>query len=330
MQIVVDLSRLRHNVRSIRAKVQGGFCAVVKAQAYGHGPAVAPYIEPVVDCFMTATYGEAEETLLSGVKKPVLVMGGELPQKRYDPQIIPTVSSAKDVETLIRLGMNFSVAVDTGMNRLGARSGELKEIAAVCDSYGVAPWSVYSHVYGGAGSACEQARLFDDMIARMPVFRYRRHMYSSCALDLPQDRAYDMTRCGIAMYGYANGLETALKARAPIVRIARAERGSHVGYGDYVLDRDAMVATVRMGYADGLRRTQTPLYLTVRGVRCRVLGVSCMDLTMIDVSGISARVGEFAYMITDKSDVEYLAKAYNTIVYEVLTGLNGRAERIYM
>ncbi|MCH5162538.1 MAG: alanine racemase [Clostridiales bacterium] len=330
MQIVVDLSRLRHNIRIIRSRLSGGFCAVIKANAYGHGTAVAPYVEPVVDCFMVATYHEAEEALLSGVNKPILVMGGELPTVKPDSRIIPAVSTARDAEAMIRAGINFSVAVDTGMNRLGATAAELKEIAAVCDSYGAVPWSVYSHVYNGMSSAGEQAQKLSDLTYDIPIFKARRHIYCSCALDLPQNERFDMTRCGIAMYGFAQGLETALKARAKIVRIARVSHGSHVGYGDFILERDATVATVRMGYADGLRRTEMPLYLKVRGVKCPVLGMPCMDLTMIDISGVPARVGEFAYMIADKADVEYLAKAYNTIVYEVLTGLNGRAERIYM
>lgn len=329
MQIVVELSRLRHNIRNIRAKINGGFCAVIKAQAYGHGIMIAPYIEPIVDCFMVATYAEAEETLLSGVKKPILVMGGELPTI-CDRRIIPTVSTARDAEMLIKWRINFSVAVDTGMNRLGANKSELREITRVCENYGAEPWSVYSHIYNGMTSAGGQAQRLDELTRDFPILKRRRHIYCSCAFDLPENEMFDMTRCGIAMYGYAQGLDTALKARAKIVRIVNASRGSHVGYGDFILDRDTTVATVRLGYADGLRRTETPLYLTVRGKKCPVLGMPCMDLTMIDISGVPARVGEYAYMITGKQDVEYLAKAYNTIVYEVLTGLNGRAERIYM
>ena len=76
--------------------------------------------------------------------------------------------------------------------------------------------------------------------------------------------------------------------------------------------------------------TDKQLYLKVRGIKCTIIGMPCMDLCMIDVTGIPCRIGEVAYLIADKEDTEYLAKCYGTIVYEVLTGFNGRAERIYI
>ena len=132
------------------------------------------------------------------------------------------------------------------------------------------------------------------------------------------------------MYGYHSGMDICMKVRAKIVGLAYVSRGEHIGYGDYVLDRDALIATIRCGYADGLRRTDKQLYFKVRGVKCPIVGMPCMDLCMVDVSGLSCRVGEFAYLISEKSDAEYLAKCYGTIIYEVLTGFNGRAERIYL
>ncbi len=304
---------------------------MIKAQAYGHGIAVAPYIQPLVDCFMTATYEEAEEARLCGVYKPILVLG----ETRHaaicrDPVIIPAVSDAREAELLLESGCkNISVAVNTGMNRLGADERRLGEIAEVFKEHGCTPWSVYSHIYGGIATAGEQSAEFDRLTSS-PIFSRRRHLYCSCALDLPGAYPYDMIRCGIAMYGYAKGLDIALKARAKIVAISSVQRGSHVGYGECVLDRDAVIATVRCGYADGVRRTEIPLYMKVRGVKCPIVGYPCMDLCMIDVTNAPCRVGEFAYLISEKEDAEYLAKAYGTIIYEVLTGFNGRAERIYV
>ncbi len=332
MQIVVDLSRLRHNIRSIRSKLKNKFCAVIKANGYGHGN-IAPYIDPIVDCYLVATYAEAGEVILSGVKKPVMVLDGDLGKydSNTDRRIIPAVSDARGAEYLIKVGCkNFSVAVNTGMNRLGADERRLSQIVDVCKMNGVRPWSVYSHIYGGMSSAEAQSNEFDRLTRGEPMLCRLRHLYSSCALDVPENYLYDMTRCGIAMYGFADGLDSAIKVRAKITAISRVSAGEHVGYGTFVLDRDATVATLRMGYADGLRRTDRPLYFTVRGEKCPVLGKSCMDMCMIDVSKVNCRVGEYAYLISQKSDVEYLAKIYDSIVYEVLTGFNGRAERFYI
>ncbi len=121
MQTVVDLSRLRHNIRLIRAATGNGFCAVVKADAYGHGAAVARYIEPLADCFFTATFDEAAELAYMGVRKPVLVLGGEISPflRKVEPTIVPTACDAAQLGALLDAGYaNFSIAVNTGMNRL--------------------------------------------------------------------------------------------------------------------------------------------------------------------------------------------------------------------
>lgn len=331
MQTVVNMSRMRHNIRRIRCKTRNGFCAVVKSDAYGHGIATAGFIAQTVDCFMVANAGEAFE-LLAVADKPTLVLGGDVsPFTRvYEPQIVPTVCDVKQLDGVVGAGYKkFSVAINTGMNRLGANEKALNEIVSRCKELDIMPYSVYSHLYGGISSASEQAAEFERLTVD-PVLRAKRHLYCSCALDLPGFDLFDLTRCGIAMYGYSDITDICMNVRARIVAINRVSRGEHIGYGDYTLDRDALIATVACGYADGLRRCDKQLYLTVRGKKCPIIGMPCMDLCMIDVTGLDCRVGEYAYLIASKSDAEYLAKCYGTIVYEVLTGFNGRTERIYM
>lgn len=332
MQILVDLSRLRHNVRTIRSLTKKPFCAVAKSNAYGHGAAVAKYIEPLSDCFFVATHDEARELFYLGIRRPIMVLGGEISPylREVNSLIIPTVCDARQLTALLGAGYrNFSIAVNTGMNRLGANRTELEKIVDVCVETNSAPFSIYSHIYGGVGSAYCQSEEFRRMTDNLP-FETKRHLYSSCALDLIDYDLFDMTRMGLAMYGYGRFVEPCMKARAPIVAISAVKKGEHVGYGDVVLERDSLVATVRCGYADGFHRCERPLYIKVRGKKCPVIGQPCMDLTMIDVSDVRCRVGEYAYVIADKEDALYLAKCYDTILYEVLTGFNGRAERIYM
>ncbi|MCM1367294.1 MAG: alanine racemase [Roseburia sp.] len=331
MQLVIDLSRLRHNIRRFRALTGNGFCAVVKSQAYGHGAAIVCYIEPLVDWFLVATYEEAAE-IAPIVKKPVLVLGGEIAPflRKTEPNVIPTVFDACRLGSLLKSGCrNFSVAVNTGMNRLGANEKQMEAIKSLCRMYGVRPWSVYSHLYDGVRSAEAQSREFDRLTGDA-ILQKRRHLYCSCALDMRNAELYDAVRCGIAMYGYADGMDICMKARAKIVSVFKVCKGGHVGYGDHTVDRDSYIATVRCGYADGLRRCEKPMYMRVRGVKCPIVGMPCMDLCMIDVTDIRCRVGEYAYLIEEKSDAEYLADCYGTIIYEVLTGFNGRAERIYI
>ncbi len=323
---------MRHNVRIIKSRTKRRFCAVVKSDAYGHGAVVAKYIEPVVDGFFVATADEAWELIYMGVKKPVTVLGGDIAPftRKYSPLVVPTVCDASQLDTLLKSGYNnFQVAINTGMNRLGANEKQLGEIVSLCKMNDVAPFGVYSHLYNGISSAPYQSELFERMTLD-PILRRDRHLYCSCALDLTGFDLYDTVRCGIAMYGYANGVEPCMKARAKIISISAVEKGSHVGYGDCTLEHDSVIAAVRCGYSDGLRRTDKRLYMKVRGVKCPIVGHPCMDVTMIDVTGVDCRIGEFAYLISDREDTEFLAKCYNTIVYEVLTGFNGRAERFYI
>ncbi len=331
MQTVVDVSRLRHNIRRIRAVTRNEFCAVVKSDAYGHGIACACYIEPLVDCFMVATADEAFElSVLS--RKPILTLGGEITPytQVYQPQIIPTVCDCAQLNAVVNAGYKrFSVAVNTGMNRLGANEQMLSTITERCRELGIAPWSVYSHLYGGMSSAAEQSAEFD-RLTQDKLLRGKRHLYSSCALDVPAFDLYDMTRVGLAMYGYGKGMDTCMKVRAKIVGLAGVSRGGHIGYGDYLADRDMTVATIRCGYADGLRRCDRQLYFKIRGTKCRIVGMPCMDLCMVDVTGLDCRIGEYAYLISERSDAEYLANCYGTVIYEVLTGFNGRNERVYL
>lgn len=333
MQLVIDVCRLRHNIRIIRAKTKTRFCAVVKSDAYGHGAVVSKYIEPLCDSFLVATSEEAFELSYMGIRKPIYIVGGDIrpmPSMRRCDNLVPSVSDVRTLDTLLKSGYNnFQIAVNTGMNRLGANVDMMEKIASYCAMNNVKPFGVYSHIYGGISSSAAQSAEFD-RLTESPIFRGNRHLYCSVALDLTFANLYDEVRCGIAMYGYAKDLSPCMKARARIVKISDVPRGSHVGYGDFILDRDRRVATVRCGYADGFRRCDRPLYMKVRGVKCPVLGTPCMDLTMIDVTDVMCREGEFAYVISDAEDAEYLAKCYGTIVYEVLTGFNGRAERFYI
>lgn len=279
---------------------------------------------------MVATADEAFELSVL-VKKPIITLGGDVtPYTRvYTPQVIPTVCDVSGLDAVVKSGYKrFSVAVNTGMNRLGASGQRLSEIVSYCKQNDIAPWSVYSHLYA-MSAAPEQAREYERLTVD-PVLRSKRHLYCSTALDLNGFELYDMSRCGIAMYGYHTRMDICMKVRAKIVGLSWVPRGEHIGYGDYILDRDALIATVRIGYADGLRRTDKQLYLRVRGAKCPIIGMPCMDLCMIDVTGLACRPGEYAYLIAEKEDTEYLAKCYGTIVYEVLTGFNGRAQRFYI
>ncbi len=331
MQTVIDMSRMRQNIRRIRAVTKTGFCAVVKANAYGHGIATACCIDPLVDCYMVATAEEAL-ALMTLTEKPILTLGGDITPftRSYQPQIIPTVSDVSQLNGILGTGYKrFSIAVNTGMNRLGANGAALNALISRCKELDIAPWSVYSHLYGGIASAPVQASEFERLTSE-PILRKKRHLYASSALDLSGYELYDMTRCGLAMYGYGKGMDACMKVRAKIVALSQVRKGEHVGYGDYTLESDTLIATVRCGYADGLRRSDMPLYLKVRGKKCRIIGQPCMDVCMIDVSGLPCRIGEYAYLISDREDAEYLAKCYGTIVYEVLTGFNGRSERFYV
>lgn len=328
----MDLAAVRANARAVRGKLGSGvlLCAVVKADAYGHGgAAVARALEDTADCFAVALCEEGAELRLAGVRRPVLVL---LPAEREDlPRALfygltlaaDSLRSLAEIERAARRAgtvASVHIAVNTGMNRVGVTRRDRFE--RMCARAAASPFlvlsGVFSHFAGEDPSftALQHAR-FRRRVAL--ARRYAPHLIAHIAASshLAEVRYQeDMVRAGLALYGYgAEGVTPAmtLKARAVCRRKVRA--GERLMYAESPEREDVGALIVRAGYADGLPRSGLPYALR--------------PLAM-DTAAIADGGEREAELIGKTQRADDLAKAAGTIPYELLTKALMRAERVYI
>lgn len=331
----VNLRAIRENILYLKKRARGKkFCAVVKCNAYGHGiKKVCPAICDIVDYYAVANAREAEAVASLNLKRPILILS-PVCQASENRIIEYTVCSVEDMKRLEnRKGkVAIHIKLNTGMNRLGANAKELKRMLNYIDKNSTFVLKgVFSHFYmAGQKEDCNLQKLrynrFLKLIGNKTVIG---HISSSEAtLKWP---THDMVRCGIAMYGYGSKkLKPALKISAPIVQINNVKAGEFIGYScAFKADKPTKTATIAIGYGDGYQRDfGNKAVVEINGKKCRVVGNICMDLTMVDVSGVNVNVGDRAYVLTSSYNAETLAKISNTIPYEILCVLGnmGRKE----
>jgi alanine racemase len=363
----VNLANLRHNLRVLQRAAPGApvFC-VLKADGYGHGAkAVARTLERAGAAGVcVALLEEALELRQAGIRIPILVMGGYYGRAwgdllRYG--LTPVLHDAGQIEALaeeVRYAgkdpIGVHLKIDTGMSRLGALPKDLPRIAdALKQHREVQLDALMTHFacadQGDQESIEYQLDRFDAATAQLAqscVRVLKRHAANSAALLRSARARLDLVRPGIALFGVspAPGLTQELRAvmrvRTEIVALREIDRGQSVGYGaTFVAPRPMRIATVAIGYADGLSRALSNRgHLLIDGRRAPIVGVVSMDMTMIDVSDVpSATVGQECVVLgsqkgslgEDTISAEELAQTLGTIPWEVLTSISRRVPRFY-
>jgi alanine racemase len=366
----VDLGALVHNFETLQAVVSPArVVAVVKADGYGHGAAiVASTLEAAgADAFAVALVEEGLELRSASVRRPILVLGGVGPAAAreafragltpvvYDPaQIAPLAAASGGAPLQVHL------KIDTGMCRLGVDRRHLGELLHELDrNPAVRVAGVLTHL--GCADAPDpgptQAQLaaFDEAIAILQAAGIDpglRHAAASAgAIRFPESRL-DLVRLGISLYGVLPsphpvgwgglptprrpGLEPVLRVRTTVLQVREVPEGTAVGYGGtFVTRRPSRIATLAMGYADGLSRLLSNRgEVLVHGRRAPIAGNVCMDMTMVDVTEIpDVAAGDEVVVLGAQGDemvtADEVAERSGTISYEVLTSLSRRVPRVY-
>jgi alanine racemase len=364
----VDLAAIRANFHTITeflasssASPTPGVIAVVKANAYGHGsPQVSRALEDAGAAMLACA--DIEEAIVlreSGVKVPILVFGA-LSVSDLDGVIAhgltPTVSTPSAVRALQAVASRHGVTlrchlkIDTGMNRLGFRHDNLQRtIPELLASPNLIVDAVYTHFATADDPEHElfgeQRTRFESVLATlqgMGVTTTLRHAANSAALLRDQRVWYDMVRPGLLLYGIVPPplaatlpLQPALSLESRIVAVKGLRQGEGAGYGmKSVEDRPRTIAIVPAGYADGLDMRLAGLgYMLVRGRRAPIIGSVCMDMTIIDVTGMTVEPGDRVVIIGRQDDetmgVREMAAAIGTIPYELLCRVGSRIQRVY-
>lgn len=340
MHVTVNLAVLRQNLVQLKRRTPAKMCAVVKADAYGHGLCqVAACLNKDADEFAVATKAEADNLVQCGITKPITILGcvDKTVFSPYVANVTPTVAHADDVQFLAAHNYRGAVAVklNTGMNRIGVRPDDFKALYADIVAADMQVKSVFTHFYN---SNDEEATLKQFDAIRLVQRAYfslvpQFHCCASNFLTLPEYMHMDMVRVGISLYGYGHPcVRPAMKVTTTVLQVLSVKAGEAVGYGTYTVPCDCTVAALRVGYGDGYRRKTDgePRYISINGYLCPILGQICMDICMADVSGIPVHAGDTAVLLDADTSCEALAASYGTIPYEVLTSFTSRAERIYV
>jgi alanine racemase len=366
----VNLAALRHNLRIVRRHAGSArVWAVLKADAYGHGaPAVARTLERArVDGFCVALLEEAVELREAGIMAPIMVMGGHY-GNAHDEVIarglLPVVHDLGQVAAFARLVRNgeatgpidVHLKVDTGMARLGVTMQALPDLAAgLADFPEVRVTGLMTHLACAEGPSgeptTEQMNRFEEataILARHGVHPEQRHAANSAALLRGQARL-DVVRPGIALFGVAPGVEgvpltrelkPAMRVRTEVVAMREIEAGSSVGYGaTWTASSLARIATIPMGYADGLsRHLGNRGHVLVRGKRAPIVGAVSMDMTMVDMTHVEGATLRDEVVVLGAQEgilgrgeigADEIALHANTISWEVLTSVSRRVPRFY-
>ncbi len=360
----VNLAAIERNVALLRSSLAPSteLCAVVKADGYGHGavPAARAALRGGARWLAVATAQEAAELREAGIAERVLVMGAlsaeELPtalaaradvvawDERFLERLLALCSPEK---TPIRV----HVKLDSGMGRLGTRDPKVGLAVAerVASERALELAGAMTH-FATADEDQEfvaaQLAAFEPFAARL---RERHpgivvHAANSAATLFAPRSHFDLVRCGIAIYGcdptnqdpFARGLEPALGLRSYIAALKRARRGDSAGYGRrFIAARETCIATLPIGYADGIRRAFTDnCEVLVRGARYPLVGAVSMDNITLDVGPEpQIRTGDPATLIGSdggaRQTAEDLARRIGTINYEIVCGLSSRVPREY-
>jgi alanine racemase len=335
----IDLGAVERNC----TRLPKPLCAVVKADAYGHG------VEPVVEAALAggatwlavATAGEAAELRRLAVDVPVLVMGAVTRD-----EVRVAIDAGADVvawsEEVAEAAARIHVKLDTGMGRLGTRDRELAlRLAARPNTVGLMTHFATADELNDDlfPAQLEAFREFVDKVARDDVVVHAAN--SAAALRDPAAH-FDMVRCGVAIYGLdpfqadpgAHDLEPALSLRSWLASVRRIGAGDSVGYGRRWRASDpTWIGTVPVGYGDGWRRALTnDCDVLIRGRRHPLVGTVSMDNLTVDLGpDPEAEVGDEVVLIGAQREerilAEEVARRIGTINYEVTTGLLPRVPR---
>ncbi|RXK59309.1 bifunctional UDP-N-acetylmuramoyl-tripeptide:D-alanyl-D-alanine ligase/alanine racemase [Lacibacter luteus] len=356
----INLSAITRNIRAHQQllKPSTKIMAMVKAFSYGSGSyEIANLLQFMkADYLAVAFTDEGVALRKAGISLPIMVMNPEpvtfdaLIDYNLEPELFSFSILHAFESFLEKEGINsypVHIKIDTGMHRLGFMPSELEELVAVLNRQQTfSIQSVFSHLAASEDPAedaftLQQAMLFEDACSYLENalgYPFLKHLDNSNGTIRHRQLQFDMVRLGIGMYGISSAaaklqLEEALTLKTTIAQIKQLQPGDTVGYNRRgVITKPSVIATVRIGYADGYPRNLSNGvgYMLVHGQKAPVIGTVCMDMTMLDITDlVDVKEGDEVIVFGPQLSVTTVAKQSGTIAYEVMTGINQRVKRIY-
>jgi len=329
----INAERIKQNVKKLSEFSGKKVIAVIKADAYGIGSIdIAKILEPLteVDAFAVACAEEGVELRKKGVKKEILILGGVLKEEvplLEECSLIPVISDKEHLKVLGNRDIKFHVKYDTGMGRLGF----LNEIIDDPRVEGV-----MSHFSSPADPEFSKAQMkkFEEIVKNYKSVE-KIHMESSAGVVYRVPFTTHI-RVGLAIYGekplknYPVDIKPALTLKARLISVKELPENYPISYGrTYITKSKTKVGVVAFGYADGLMKTlSNRSYFLFKGEKLPILGNITMDMTVIDLKGSDAKVGDWIYVVNEERTFTELAKEAGTIPYELMCNLSKRIKRV--
>lgn len=356
----VNLPQLRQNLEAIRAQVAPAkIMPMVKSNAYGHGmDGVVPFIEPYVDYIGVALLEEGIHLRELGIRKPILVAGGTLPEQvplfaEYDLTLtgssIELLDVAEQISRATGIPIKTHLKIDTGMERVGVHEYEAEPFVLKAAAYRhIVVEGIYTHLANSELAdrryslmQLERFQAVLDLYRKhdLPIPALRHVCNSGGILNLPE-AYFDLVRPGVLFYGVYPGAEVdrvvdvkpALKWRSRVAYSKRTQPGRPVSYGSlWQAETETGIVTIPCGYADGyFRRMTNRAQVLIRQKKYPQVGRICMDQFMVNVGDDEVNVGDEVILLGDAISAEDLAGWMGTNEYEVMTSISARVPRVYV
>ena len=356
----INLNAVTHNLKAYQQLLSPGvkMMAMVKAFSYGSGGfEIANLLQfNQVDYLAVAYADEGVELRRAGINLPILVLNPEevtfdlLVKYHLEPEIYSFGILNGFQNYLERSAINsypVHIKLDTGMHRLGFEVNDLLELGNLLkNSKSFKIQSVFSHLAASESQEHDSFTKFQaeeflngcSILQEALGYSFLRHIANTSSIHRHPNLQLDMVRLGIGLYGVDNNLDMQVKLKnvstlkTTISQIKKVAAGESIGYNRMgIVSADTLVATVRIGYADGYPRVLSNGVgsMWVKGNLVPVIGNICMDMTMLNITGTNIKEGDEVIVFGENLPVTDLAKKAQTIPYEILTGVSQRVKRVY-
>ena len=358
-RLEINLGACETNYRYFRSKLRETtkLLVLVKANAYGHGAVeFASLMEDAGADYLAVAYPvEGIELRQGGIKSPIMVLttGTDSFEEMINYGLEPGVPNLYTLKALCKVlekreikSFPVHIKLDTGMHRLGFTTEEIDELIDFLKSNDrVKVKSLYSHLAASDDSqhddfTISQAELFKtnaDRLSETLGYRPMYHILNSAGIERFPQYQFDMVRLGIGIYGVSAlegvRLSPAASFKCKILQIKSLKEGDGtIGYGRHgkIASEGTVIATIPVGYADGIDRhlSRGKASFMLNGRRVPTIGNVCMDMCMLDITGVPAQVGDTVTIFGEDPTISELAAALDTIPYEIITSVPRRIKRI--
>lgn len=355
----IDLNAMVGNLQFYRSKIQPGvkIMAMVKAFSYGSGSfEIANLLQfHKVDYLAVAYADEGIALRKAGITLPIMVMSPEesafeaIIKHRLEPEIYSLEILNSFIRFLSDYDFNYPVhlKIDSGMHRLGFDRVEISSLTeALKNNDKIKVQSIFSHLVASDAAEhdgftqyqIDQFKQISDQLVDTLGYKPLLHIANTSGISRWPNAQMDMVRLGIGLYGFDSalfqnrGLQTVMILKTTVTQVKVLEAGETVGYSRRgVMPKGGKIATVKIGYADGYSRAfgNGVGKMIINGQLVPTIGSICMDMTMLDVTGIDVKSGDEAIVFNHDHTIIQLAKDINTIPYEILTNISQRVKRVY-